>query len=125
MGHSVYVCSGDLKKECCVSKWFVPFIDFFPDRNLYLFGWVITGQRLCGRAIRLIDRETDLVPADAVSGRRLHLFEVVAAPLQIRHCDGAVSISGQAFFYQASVILIQVKLCIRKLLGLCSFIHFG
>ena len=125
MGRSVYVCSGDLKKECRVSKRFVPFIDLFPDRDLYLFGRVITGQCLCGRTVRFIDRETDLVPADAVSGRRLCLFEVVAAPLQIRHRDGTVSIGGQAFFYQASVVLIQVKLCIRKFPGLCRFIHLG
>ena len=125
MSRSVYVCSGDLKEECRVSKRFVPFIDLFPDRDLYLFGRVITGQCLCGRAVCFIDRETDLVPADTVSGRCLRFFEVVAAPLQIRYRDGTVPIGGQAFFYQASVVLIQVKLCIRKLLSLCRFIHLG
>ena len=125
MGSAVHIRASDLKKECRVSKRFVPFIDLFPDRDLYLFDRAITGQCLCGRAVCFIDRETDLVPADTVSGRCLRFFEVVAAPLQIRYRDSTVSIGGQTFFYQASVVLIQVKLCVRKLLHLCSFIHLG
>ena len=112
MGSAVHIRASDLKKECRVSKRLIPFIDLLPDRDLHLFGRIIAGQCLCGCAVCFIDRETDLVPADAVSSRCLYLFEVVAAPLQIRYRDGTVSIGGQAFFYQASVVLIQVKLCV-------------
>ena len=41
---AVYVRASDFKKEGCVSKRLIPFIDLLPDRDLYLFRRIIAGQ---------------------------------------------------------------------------------